>query len=91
MVPDGAGNEWLCVFGGLRDEGFRDNMTFLLGPLGPAAGAAGWKWTEVLPAPAGHPQAPGRPEPRFHHTVTAVGHNLGDERLWRRRRRNAAK
>ena len=35
---DASGAAWLCTFGGNRG-GMRDNETWLLGPLGDAAGA----------------------------------------------------
>jgi hypothetical protein len=62
------GHEWLAVHGGLRQEGYRDNETWLLGPLDAAVGA--WQWIEVQPD--GHPQSHSRPCPRFHHTFNVA-------------------
>jgi hypothetical protein len=65
----------MVVQGGLREEGFRDNETWVLGPLGAAAGAAAWRWFEVQGG--GGAQSPERPSPRFHHTVSGVRGGAG--------------
>ena len=64
------GREWLAVHGGLRPEGFRDNETWLLGPLGAAADAPHWRWYEVQPG--GGAQSRARPPPRFHHSFSVM-------------------
>ena len=64
------GREWLAVHGGLRPEGFRDNETWLLGPLGAAADASHWRWYEVQPG--GGAQSRARPPPRFHHSFNIL-------------------
>lgn len=69
VLTDGAGNEWLVIFGGLRAEGFRDNETWMLGPLGLAPDS--WKWYEVQEDFS--PQSDSRPCARFHHTQTVIG------------------
>ena len=69
VLRDAAGKAWLLLFGGSR-PGVRDNETWILGPLGPAAGAAGWHWFEVQSD--GSAQSRSRPCPRFHHTLTVV-------------------
>lgn len=84
VLQDATGTEYLVLFGGLRPEGFRDNATFILGPLGSAADARTWRWLRLPdgdspgppPAPPGLGAAPvpsPPPEPRFHHQLTAVG------------------
>jgi len=80
VMKDGGGQEWLCIVGGKRfvgGGGFRDNETWLLGPLGPACHADRWRWREVQPD--GQVQSVSRPKPRFHHTLTSV--DLGDRNL----------
>ncbi|CAE8644582.1 unnamed protein product, partial [Polarella glacialis] len=72
VLRDAAGDEWLAIFGGLRGEGFRDNETWLLGPLGPAGEAKSWQWKEVQSDPRSA-QSRERPAPRFHHTQTVIG------------------
>ena len=47
VLTSGDGKEFMVVHGGKRAEGFRDNETWLLGPLGSAAGAGSWSWAEV--------------------------------------------
>ena len=76
VLRDKAGREWLCVFGGLVVDQYgrpryRDNETWLLGPLGEAADAHLWHWWEVQAD--GEAQSPLRPTPRFHHTQTVMG------------------
>ena len=75
MLRGRDGAEWMVVQGGLREEGFRDNETWVLGPLGAAAGAAAWRWFEVQEG--GGAQSPERPSPRFHHTVSGVRGGAG--------------
>ena len=76
VLRDKVGREWLCVFGGLVVDQhgrprYRDNETWLLGPLGAAADAHLWHWWEVQAD--GEAQSPLRPTPRFHHTQTVMG------------------
>ena len=70
VIKDGGQQEWLCVVGGKRMQGYRDNETWLLGPLGRASTAASWVWREVQAD--GRPQSRVRPKARFHHTLTTV-------------------
>ena len=75
VLRDKAGSEWLCLFGGLvvdyRGQAqYRCNETWLLGPLGAAAGCAEWQWLEVQAD--GEAESDGRPTPRFHHSQTVV-------------------
>eukprot|EP00435_Cladocopium_sp_Y103_P002549 s2877_g1.t1 len=37
--------EWMVIYGGLRGEGYRDNETWLLGPL--ESDCAIWRWQEI--------------------------------------------
>jgi hypothetical protein len=74
ILTSSDGHEWMVVHGGLRADGFRDNETWVLGPLGAAAGAGSWRWAEVQAD--GRPQSPDRPQPRFHHSLTVVGNRL---------------
>lgn len=69
VLHDAAGKAWLLIFGGSR-PGVRDNETWILGPLGPAASARSWRWFEVQGD--GSAQSRSRPCPRFHHTMTAI-------------------
>lgn len=69
ILHDAASRAWLILFSGSR-PGMRDNETWMLGPLGPAAGAASWRWHEVQAD--GRTQSPERPSPRFHATMTVV-------------------
>ena len=76
VLRDKAGREWLCVFGGLVVDQhgrprYRDNETWLLGPLGVAADAHLWHWWEVQAD--GEAQSAVRPTPRFHHSQTVMG------------------
>lgn len=61
--------EWMVIYGGLRGEGYRDNETWLLGPL--ESDCALWRWQEI--EEGGGPQSRLRPTPRFHHTQTGLG------------------
>jgi hypothetical protein len=70
VLTDGGGQEWLCIVGGKREPGYRDNETWLLGPLGAACEAASWVWRQVQAD--GRDQSHARPEARFHHTLTSV-------------------
>ena len=63
MLRGRDGAEWMVVQGGLREEGFRDNETWVLGPLGAAAGAAAWRWFEVQGGPLTSGHAPDIREP----------------------------
>lgn len=69
ILHDAASRAWLIFFSGSR-PGMRDNETWMLGPLGAAAGAASWRWHEVQAD--GRTQSPERPSPRFHATMTVV-------------------
>lgn len=89
VLRDAAGREWLCIFGGLVSHpvfpgrvSYRDNETWLLGPLGPAATVAKWRWVQIQED--GAVQSPARPRARFHHTLTTVpGVGVNDaDRLW---------
>ena len=76
VLRDKAGREWLCVFGGLVVDQhgrprYRDNETWLLGPLGAAADAHLWHWWEVQAD--GEAQSAVRPTPRFHHSQSVMG------------------
>ena len=55
----------LVVFGGLCQPGYRDNQTWLLGPLGDAPER--WQWWEVQAD--GETHSDNRPTARFHHAV----------------------
>ena len=46
ILHDALGQAWLVIFSGSR-PGVRDNETWILGPLGHAASAAGWTWHQV--------------------------------------------
>ena len=48
---------WACFFGGHREEGPRDNETWLLGPL--TLRPADWRWVEAHADPNGRAQSPG--------------------------------
>ena len=74
VLRSSSGHEWLVLHGGLRAEGFRDNETWVLGPLGAAATADKWRWAELQPD--GRPQSEQRPQPRFHHTLSVVRNQL---------------
>ena len=74
VLRSSSGHEWLVLHGGLRAEGFRDNETWVLGPLGAAATADKWRWAEIQPG--GNPQSEQRPQPRFHHTLSVVRNQL---------------
>lgn len=74
VLTGADGREWLVVHGGLRAEGFRDNETWILGPLGLAEGAPNWVWREVQAD--GLSQSPRRPQPRFHHSLTVADNRL---------------
>ncbi|KAL1515647.1 hypothetical protein AB1Y20_002265 [Prymnesium parvum] len=56
--------EWLVLFGGLCEEGYRDAQTWLLGPLGATPSA--WRWHRL---PAGSRR---EPAPCFHHSLTVA-------------------
>lgn len=71
VLRDADGHEVLVLYGGLRASGARDNRTCALGPLGPAACAHTWRWSELQPSAVA--QSDERPTPRFHHQLTAVG------------------
>ena len=75
VLLDGAGREWLCLFGGLIVDAngrprYRDNETWLLGPLGAAAECAQWRWWQVQDDDEA--QSEERPTPRFHHSQTVL-------------------
>ena len=70
VLKDGGGQEWLCIFGGKCQPGYRDNETWILGPLGPACTASSWVWRHVQADD--RIQSHLRPEARFHHTLTRV-------------------
>eukprot|EP00434_Breviolum_minutum_P015234 symbB.v1.2.013428.t1/scaffold946.1/size149779/7 len=61
--------EWMVIYGGLRGEGFRDNETWLLGPMD--LDPADWRWQEI--EEGGGAQSRLRPTPRFHHSQTVLG------------------
>lgn len=69
VLHDALGQAWAVVFGGSR-PGVRDNETWMLGPLGEAAGAASWMWFQIQED--GSAQSDERPAPRFHQTLTVV-------------------
>ena len=50
---------------GHRPEGYRDNETWLLGPLGDAVSAGQWRWIEVMPDGQQPAVADHRPSARF--------------------------
>ncbi|KAG8471003.1 hypothetical protein KFE25_009424 [Diacronema lutheri] len=72
VLRDALGAEFLVLHGGLRAQGYRDNETWLLGPLGPAIGARRWRWARI-----GGSASPQLAEPipvaRFHHRLTVLG------------------
>ena len=75
VLHDRAGREWLCIFGGLIVDGngrprYRDNDTWLLGPLSDAAGCGQWRWWQVQDD--GEAQSDSRPTTRFHHSQTVL-------------------
>ena len=65
VLRDAADTEWLVVFGGLCQPGYRDNQTWLLGPLGDAPER--WQWWEVQADGETHSEE--RPTARFHHAM----------------------
>ena len=58
-----GGEEWAVLFGGLCQPGYRDHLTFLLGPLNEPP--CTWRW--MLSHPGQRP-----PQARFHHTLTVA-------------------
>ena len=58
-----GGEEWAVLFGGLCRPGYRDHLTFLLGPLNEPPRT--WRW--MLSHPGQRP-----PQARFHHTLTVA-------------------
>ena len=65
VLRDAADTEWLVVFGGLCQPGYRDNQTWILGPLGDAPER--WQWWEVQAD--GETHSEDRPTARFHHAM----------------------
>jgi hypothetical protein len=68
---------------GLDAGVYRDNDTWLLGPLGPAAGARSWRWVQVHADEGVQPS--NRPVAQFHHTlmrVPALRTSGGADSMW---------